>query len=82
MFLRQSLHTFSGVHNSDLRDSQEYIKKQLHGERFLRKLSSLRFKLVRIRLIEGSSFVSFYSAHPTYKETVCLLSRMSLKSEL
>ena len=80
MFLRQSLHTFSGVHNSDVRDSREYIEKQVLGERFLKRHNSFKFELVRNRLIEGSSFVSFDSAHPNIEKQY-VYSRMSLKPE-
>ena len=40
---------FSG-HNSDLRDSHEYIKKQVWGERIITRQHSRGFDLVETRL--------------------------------
>ena len=61
-------------HNSDLRDSHEYLQKQVWGAQNCTRQSSRRFGLERTRLTEASITVCFDSEHPTYLETLCVLS--------
>ena len=42
------------------------------GARICKRTSSSRFDLVRTRLTEACSFVSYDSAHTTYLETICV----------
>ena len=61
-------------HNSDLRDSHEYLQKQVWGAQNCTRKNSRRFGVERIRLTKASVAVCFDSAHPTYLETICVLS--------
>ena len=61
-------------HNSDLRDFHKYIHKQVWGAQIFTRQSSRRFGLVRTWLTEACSIVFYDSAHPTYLETICVLS--------
>ena len=65
-------------HNSDLRDSLEYLEKQMWGALICKRLSSSRFDLVRTRLTEACRFVYNDSAHTTYLETICVPSDVAL----
>ena len=62
------------VHNSDLRDSHEHIKKQVLGAWIFIEQSRRRFDLGRTRLTVGSSLVCYDSAHNTDLKTICVLS--------
>ena len=66
------------LHNSDLRDSLKYTKKQVWAERILTRQSSKRLGSVRTRLTEACSFVYYDSAHTTYLETIFVLSDVFL----
>ena len=59
-------------HNTDLRDSHEYIQKEVWGAQIFTSWSSNRFDLVDTRLTEASNIVFYDSAHPTYLETICV----------
>ena len=59
-------------HDSDFRDSHEYLQKQVWGAQNCTRLSSRRFGLERTKLTEASVAVCFDSAHPTYFETICV----------
>ena len=65
----------TGGHNSDLRDSHEYIQNQVWGDRVCTRQHSGSF--VETRLMGTSSFASFDSVHPTYLKTICVLTTVA-----
>ena len=54
------------LHNSDFRDSPEYIQKQVWDERIFTRQSSSRLDLVKTRLVEACSMVCYDSTHTKY----------------
>ena len=64
-------------HNSDLKDSPQYIKRQVWGEQIFVYPHSRRFRLVRT-MLEACSIVYHDSAHPTYLELHNLYTLYSL----
>ena len=71
--------TSSPLHNSDMRDSHEYIQKQVRVGRGVSKhlQGGVEEDLVETRLTEASSIICYDFAHPTYLETYCVLMRVS-----
>ena len=61
-YIRHSGHLLG--HNSDLRDSHEYIKKQVWGEEILTRQSSRRVGLVEKLLVLLSAIIPFYVLTP------------------
>ena len=54
-----------------------YLQKQVWGAQNCTRQSSRIFGLERTRLTEASVAVCFDSAHPTYLETICVLSNVA-----
>ena len=64
----------NNLHNSDLRDSHEYIQKQVGGELIRTRHSGRMFELIAIRLTDTSGIVCllwFFSPHILRNQLLC-----------